>query len=191
MLIDIKSTFNVMFSYFKQSDPEGRWIEFEKCLDGYKREPYLSERSGGSTGVRIWNEQPLNVDFKRPSNSESPSEDLTIEKHVFFDMFLNRLELMNILRTAFWKTAEILEVVTWTSFRVLWIVRIISSFNNISINLLNHIRWKHFPKATNRWSFGCTIASFPPDVLSPNSCRNQKQDPNRGNGLNSHWKCGW
>lgn len=55
----------------------------------------------------------MNVDFRHSLNSESP-EDLTIERYIFCDTFLKRLELMNILQTAFWKTAEVLEVI-WLS----------------------------------------------------------------------------
>ena len=101
-----------MVLHFKNPHLVTRWTEIEKCLHGYRSEPYLSENVGGSNEVRIWDVQQTSGESKDSSNSGSHSVDLTIEKHIFFDTFLKRLELMNIVHTAFWKTAEILKVIS-------------------------------------------------------------------------------
>lgn len=70
----------------------------------------------------MWGDQPTDDEDKYSLNSEP--EDLTIKKHIFFDTFLNRLELINILRTVFWKTPEILEVIWWRVIIVCSIINI-------------------------------------------------------------------
>ena len=112
IFLNIMPIIKITVLCFEGQHQEAKWIEIQKYLRGYRREPYLSKKSGDFTGVRIWDSQQEGHGVLTPSlNPESSSEDLTIEKHIFFDIFLNRLELMNIVRTAFWKTAEILQVI--------------------------------------------------------------------------------